>query len=267
MEQSWSRAAPATVEHGVGPTTAGGADALTAPRPRTSRGESGSQRTLSRMLVFAVLGSASGAATVEEQLEHTLATGVRSRRCVCATRSVLNSWCMRPHHCSRPRSVSRPCTCTAVGRGRKERRAGRSGCSVNGRRGWLKAQRDVGGVGNGEAQGCYIRERQSSVGEGLRAGARGVRLAPRRQGAAVGAAGRAAPGAAGVVSVMSRARERERDEALEFEFSAPLQIRRNGDERWNGRGNNGMGGARTGRRTAMTARARVSLTIHKKNLY
>ena len=97
MERPGSRAAPATVEHGVGPTTAGGADALTAPRPRTSRGESGSQRTLSRMLVFAVLGSASGVATVEEQLEHTLATGVRSRRCVCATRSVLTSWCMRPH--------------------------------------------------------------------------------------------------------------------------------------------------------------------------
>ena len=182
---------------------------IAAPRPRTSRCESGSQRTLSRMLVFAVLGSASGAATVEEQLEHTLATGVRSQRCVCATRSVLTSWCMRPHHCSRPRSVSRPCTCAAVGRGWKERRAGRSGCSVNGRRGWLEAQRDVGGVVNGEAQGCYIRERQS-VGEGLRAGARGVRLAPRRQGAAVGAAGRAASGAAGVVSVMSRARKRER---------------------------------------------------------
>jgi len=210
MEQSWSRAAPATVEHGVGPTTAGGAGASTAPRPRTSRGENGSQRTLSRLLVFAVLGSASGAATVEEQLEHTLTTGVRSRRCVCATRSVLTSWCMRPHHCSRPRSVSRPCTCAAVGRGRTERRAGRSGCSVKGLRGWLEAQRDVGGVVNGEAQGCYIMERQS-VGEGLQAGARGVRLAPRRQGTAVGAAGRAAPGAAGVVSVMSRARERERE--------------------------------------------------------
>ena len=78
MEQSRSRAAPATVEHRVGPTTAGGADASTAPRPRTSRGENGSQRTLSRLLVFAVLGSASGAATVEEQIEHTLATSVRA---------------------------------------------------------------------------------------------------------------------------------------------------------------------------------------------
>jgi len=211
MEQSRSRAAPATVEHGVGPTTAGGADASTAPRPRTSRGENGSRHTLSRLLIFAVLGSVSGAATVEEQLELTLTTGVRSRMCVCSTRSVLTSWCMRPHHCSRPRSVSRPCTCAAVGQGRTERRAGRSGCSVNGRRGWLEAQR-VGGVVNGEAQGCYIMERQS-VGEGLQAGARGVRFAPRRQGAAVGAARRAAPGAAGVVSVMSRARERERDEA------------------------------------------------------
>ena len=61
------------------------------------------------------------------------------------------------------------------------------------------------------------------------------------------------------MSVMSRARERERDEALEFEFSA---LRRNGDERWNGRGNNGMGGARTGRRV-LAATARVSLTVHK----
>ena len=80
---------------------------------------------------------------------------------------------------------------------------------MKGRRGWLEAQRDVGGVVNGT--GCYIMERQS-VGEGLQAGARGVRvrLAPWRQGAAVGEAGRAAPGAAGVVSVMSRAGERER---------------------------------------------------------
>jgi len=69
MEQPRSRAAPATVEHGVGPTTAGGADASTAPRPRTSRGESGSRRTLSRLLCLAALGFASGAATVEEQLE------------------------------------------------------------------------------------------------------------------------------------------------------------------------------------------------------
>ena len=59
---------------------------------------------------------------------------------------------------------------------------------MKGLRGWLEAQRDVGGVVNGEAQSCYIRERQA-VGEGLRAGAGGVRLAPRRQGAAVGAAG------------------------------------------------------------------------------
>jgi len=35
--------------------------------------------------------------------------------------------------------------------------------------------------------------------------------------------------------------ERERDEALEFEF---FTLRRNGDERWNGRGNNGTLAAR-----------------------
>jgi len=88
MEQSRSRAAPATVEHGVGPTTAGGADASTAPRPRTSRGENGSQRTLSRLLVFAVLGSARGAATVEEHLQHVrdglALSKVRMRHELCA---------------------------------------------------------------------------------------------------------------------------------------------------------------------------------------
>ena len=164
---------------------------------------------------------------------NTYATDVRSRRCVCASRSVLAYWRVRPHHCLPQRSVSGPCTCAVVGRGRRERRRAEAGL-----------------LHYGEA-----------VGEGLQDGARGVRLAPRRQGATAGEAKREAPGAAGVVSVMSRARERE-TRRLSLSF-----LRYEGTEMRDGMGvvNNGMGGARTGRRV-LAATARVSLTIHKKNI-
>ena len=109
---------------------------------------------------------------------------------------------------------------------------------MKGRRGWIEAQRGIGGVVDREAGLLHYGE---AVGEGLQDGARGVRLAPRRQGATAGEAGREAPGAAGVVSVMSRARERE-TRRLSLSF-----LRYEGTEMRDGMGvvNNGMGGART----------------------
>jgi hypothetical protein len=182
------------------------------------------RRTLSRLLGLAALGSASGAATAEEQLGRVrdghAVSKVRVRVALCA------DFLQRAAaQCLLPLSVSRPCTCVAVGRGRRERRAGRSGRAGRGWRGGLEARRGIGGVVvDGEQQDCCIVVRQSAKycrpareGRGLPRGDReqlreqlGEQLGEQLQEQYAGA--RPAGEASGVVSVTSREmRERERE--------------------------------------------------------
>jgi hypothetical protein len=70
MGRPWGLAARATVALGASKDAASGADDSGAPRPRSSSRGGGVQRTLSRLLCLAALGSVSGAATAEEHLEH-----------------------------------------------------------------------------------------------------------------------------------------------------------------------------------------------------